>query len=118
MNSSYRLILFQHNEIGEENRQVLEAAWAGLSKNEIQPRIDLTLDESINPCASISMHVSRLRYAFIFFIVFILLDISCLLGLVYHPLCIGSFESKLLWVYDIHCIVYTAYTVVYVHCSV
>ena len=62
MNSSYRLILFQLNEIYDENRQVLEAAWAGLSKNKIQPRIDITLDESVNPCASISVHRSLLSY--------------------------------------------------------
>jgi hypothetical protein len=69
--SSYRLILFQYNEKGEENRKVLEAAWSGLSKNEIQPRIDLTLDESINPCASFSMHRSYFNCVLIAFNLFL-----------------------------------------------
>ena len=69
MNSSYRLILFQHNEM----RQVFEAAWAGLSKYKIQPRIDLTLDEIINPCASFSMQRSHFNCVLIVFNLFLVI---------------------------------------------
>ena len=70
--SSYRLIVFQHNHIDEENGHVLEAAWTGLSKYKIQPRIDLTFDESINPCVSFSMRRAHFDCVLIFLNLFLI----------------------------------------------